>query len=152
MSPVLTSIIAMLLKKYEAKGYSFSSFDYLLLEPFILKNPLRISEIIEYVNGVGFYRTLGMHKPHIEKKRFKHRLSIMRQWELIELLPSKKYKLTEIGLDNIKKYHSNLWNKMCARRDNLLCLTCGHILSSQDEKCSSCEIKDAQARGDYYPE
>ncbi len=140
----------MLLKKYKAEGYSFSSFDYLLLEPFILKNPLRISEITEYVNG-GFYRKLGMHKPHIEKKIFKHRLSTMQEWGLIELLPSKQYKLTEIGLNNIKKSHQSLWNKMCARRDNFLCLTCGYILSSQDEKCPSCEIKDAQARGDYYP-
>ncbi|WP_414620800.1 hypothetical protein [Calothrix sp. CCY 0018] len=102
---------------------------------------------MEYVNGVGFYRRLGIHRPDVKKKRIKHRLSTMRQWELIELLPSKQYQLTEIGLDNINKYHSRLWKQMCARKDNLLCLICGHILSSQDEKCLSCKIKDAQGRG-----
>ncbi|BAY87882.1 hypothetical protein NIES267_74060 (plasmid) [Calothrix parasitica NIES-267] len=140
----------MLLKKYEAEGYSLSSFDYLLLEAFSLKNPLRISEIMEYVNNVGFYRKLGIHKPNVEKKRVKHRLSTMQEWELIELLPSKQYKLTEIGLNNIKKYHQILWNKMCARREKLLCLNCGYILTSQNQKCPDCKIKDAQLEGNYY--
>lgn len=40
----------MLVNKYTEDGYSFSSFDYLLLESFALKNPLRISEIMEYVS------------------------------------------------------------------------------------------------------
>lgn len=116
-----------------------------------MKNPLRISKIMEYVNNVGFYRQLGVHKPHVDKSRFKHRLSTMREWELIELLPSKQYKLTETGLTNIKKSHQSLWNKMCARKENLLCLVCGYILTSQNQKCPSCEIKDARSRGELLP-
>lgn len=53
------------------EGYSLSCFDYLLLEPFVLKNPLRIFEIMEYVNNISFYRRLGVHKPHVDKSRFK---------------------------------------------------------------------------------
>lgn len=137
-------------KKYTEDGYSFSSFDHLLIEPFALKNPLRISEIMEYVNNVGFYRQLGLHKLHVDKSKFKRRLSTMREWELIELLPSKQYKLTETGLNNIKKSHQSLWKKMCARKENLLCLVCGNILSFHNQDCPNCKIKDAQSRGDYY--
>lgn len=73
----------MLTKKYNEDGHSLSSFDNLILEPFTLKNPLIISDIMKYVNGVGFYRRLGIHRPHIDKSKLKRRLSIMREWELI---------------------------------------------------------------------
>lgn len=105
---------------------------------------------MEYVNNVGFHRRLGLHKPNVDKSIFKRRLATMREWELIELLPSKQYKLTETGLNNIKKSHQRLWKKMCARKENLLCLNCGYIFSSHNQDYPDCKIKDAKLRGDYF--
>ena len=45
---------------------------------------------------------------NVEKKIVKHRLSTMQEWELIELLQSKQYKLTEIGFNNTNKFHQRL--------------------------------------------